>query len=228
MTPALPLPAALAGPPHRDRLSQVRVSLTFVLRATNHAALALRAVGGAGRSPAWLAAGAGSIAADAVLARRLRDPGRQPDWTQRAVEWCDAALWAGATDRDDDVTSVLALALPGVMLAAFDAVAGVEAVPVYDADRPWPPAGAADGLRRIGRVAVAAGVPAAITTAVRRRRGLPTDLLTVAPALGFAGLVALAGRQRDRLHRAERRRWVDRSRTQVRQARVSARTTLAS
>jgi hypothetical protein len=209
----------------------VRIQLTLGLRAVNHVVLAVRAVGrpgSRGRSLGWLAAGAASLAADLALARRLRDPGYLPGWPQWLLGWVDTAVWAHATDsRMDVMPLVVANGLTSAAEAGMDGFAGTTAIPVYNPDRPWPPAGAGDAARRGARVVATATVPVLITGIVRRRRGLPPaseHLLWsgVGAALGIYGI-----RHRDRLHRAERRRWQARTAAQVDQELDAARATLA-
>jgi hypothetical protein len=100
-------------------------------------------------------------------------------------------------------------------------------VPVHEPARPWPPRGLADTADRATKVLATTLVPTAVTALVRRRRGLdatPDHLPAVAAA---AVLSAAAARQRARLHRAERRRWAERTDLTVRRAFDGGRATAA-
>jgi hypothetical protein len=206
-----------ARPVALDRTSQGRVRMTLALRAGNHAALAARAVGYNGRSRRWLAVLAASAAIDATLARLLADPDYLPGWRQRLVEWLDTGLWAFTTDDHHDVVPLLSSgAMPATMETAFGVAAGDQALPVYDPRRPWPPEDGADAARRVGQLLAAGVVPVGVVAAVRRGRRLPdSGAKHVVWMVAAFALTAAGARHRERLHRAERRRWSERTASQV-------------
>jgi hypothetical protein len=216
------------APRVRDRVTQGRVKFTFGVRAANHAVLAVRAVGLHGRSRGWLAAAAAAIGIDAALARLLDDPAYVPSWPQWALEWLDCALWALATEPHGDMLFLLTgTATPSVVTSTIDAVAGTDAVPVYNPARPWPPLGAGDAAGRVLRVAAVSLVPTAIAVTIRRRRGLPGGGANIMWSLAGGGLAAFGARHRDKLHAEERRRWAERTATQVHQEFAAAQAALA-
>ena len=189
----------------------------MALRAGNHAGLAARAVGFNGRSRRWLAAAAVSIGIDLAIARRLADPAYLPGWRQRLVEWLDLAVWTFATDDHHDVVTLLTGgSMAATMETAFAVSAGDAAVPVYDADRPWPPRDVADVRRRCLQALAAGVAPAVLVALIRRRRGLPDGgLRHVMWNVAAFTLTAAGARHRERLHRAERRRWAERTTAQI-------------
>jgi hypothetical protein len=218
-------------PGHRragqDRTTQGRVRMTLGLRAANHAQMALRAVAG-GRSRGWLAAAAGSLAVDAVLARRLEDPAYLPGWGHWAAGWIDSVVWAHATDDRTDLISYQACeAIPQAIVATVDAFAGTEALPVYNPGRPYPAAGWTDVADRMARMAATALAPTAIAAVVRRRRGLSLGLRNVVWPLECMPVTAFYCCHRDRLQRSERQRWARRTEAQVRQEFDNARLGMA-
>ncbi len=210
-----------------------RVLLTAAMRMLGHGSLIVRCVAERRYGRAALLGGA-SLAADAVVCRRLSDPAYLPGWAETVIDAIDAAawVWLGPQSPNTLNQALFSTTVASGIQAGFRAAAGTDAVPVYDPTKPWPPPTPAAWVTRLAGAALPVVAPWATAVATERRRtrraGDRWAITALASGTAAVTLAALGARHRARLHSSTRRLWLERTRIQISRERETARANLAT